>query len=126
MIWLIVKPSLIFGKKSYAYHWRKRKTKEKHLNAKERVLNEQEAELTSFRAVVERKGRDVEARLKLMEDARIQQLASVKATTLELSAQNMRLNDREANIAYQEQALTVPATALEQFQRHLAQNHECS
>ncbi|KAG7380553.1 hypothetical protein PHYPSEUDO_007063 [Phytophthora pseudosyringae] len=104
--------------------------KEKHLQAKERALNDKEAELASFQAELERKDRDADVRLKMMEGELragcIKHMTSVDAAKLELEYRRTNLEEREASLVCRDRAATAQAVALEQFQRLLLQQHECS
>ncbi|POM66325.1 Hypothetical protein PHPALM_17830 [Phytophthora palmivora] len=108
--------------------------KEKHLKAKERVLNEQAAELSNFQARLLRKYKDRESadamRITVLEDelraAHMQQKASLESTRLELEDRCVRLDEREASIACRERATTAQAKTLEQLQRLLLHQREWS
>ncbi|KAL4095823.1 hypothetical protein PRIC1_009191 [Phytophthora ramorum] len=104
--------------------------KNNHLQAKERVLNEKEAELMSFQAELERTGKIADAHIKLLEEklnsSYTQQIASVEAAKHELEARRVHLEEREEGAAYRERATTAQAGALEQFQRLIAQQFEAS
>ncbi|EGZ28377.1 hypothetical protein PHYSODRAFT_293944 [Phytophthora sojae] len=99
--------------------------KEKHLQTKERILNEKEAELADFQVELSRKGRENAERVKAVENecraSYTSRMADVEDARRELEIQQIRLQKREADVAYRERASAAQALALEEVQRQLHQ-----
>ncbi|KAG7394214.1 hypothetical protein PHYBOEH_005469 [Phytophthora boehmeriae] len=107
--------------------------KEKHIQAKERILSEKEVELATFEKGLERKDRErqqADMRFKLLEEKLLathaEQMTVVENVKAELETRQSQLDERETQLAYREHATKAKVVALNQLQQIISQEHERS